>query len=70
MGSYDSADICDLVGLYILDTLRSKFPDSSIGLYRDDGLAVSMHKDGHALDTFRKNLITTFNNIGLKALPT
>ena len=26
MGAYDSADICDLVGLYILDTISKKFP--------------------------------------------
>ena len=38
MGGYDSAEVCDLVGLYLL----SKFDtlDVEAGLYRDDGLAI------------------------------
>ena len=38
MGSFDGAEICELVGLYILNILSSKYHDNgSIGLYRDDG---------------------------------
>ena len=39
MGSYDGAEVCDLVGLYLLSQLGNL--DLLIGLYRDDGLAVS-----------------------------
>ena len=39
MGSFDGAETCELVGLYILDTLGNKFGNENIGLYRDDGLA-------------------------------
>jgi hypothetical protein len=39
MGSYDGAEICELVGLFILDKLRAEFKNDNIGLYRDDGLA-------------------------------
>ena len=38
MGSYDGAEICDIVGLYILSQLQKL--NINIGLYRDDGLAV------------------------------
>ena len=38
-GSFDGAESCELVGLYILHEL-SKL-DIDVGLYRDDGLAVS-----------------------------
>ena len=30
MGAYDSAEICDLVGLYILDTISKKFPELNV----------------------------------------
>ena len=38
MGSFHGAEVCDLVGLYILDKLKSIF--DSCELYRDDGLGV------------------------------
>ena len=38
MGSFHGAEVCDLVGLYILDKLKSIF--NNCGLYRDDGLGV------------------------------
>ena len=38
MGSYDGAEICELVGLFILNKLSEKFGKNNIGLYRDDGL--------------------------------
>jgi len=39
MGSYDGAEKCDLVGLYILSKLQHL--EMTVGLYRDDGLGVS-----------------------------
>ena len=40
MGSYDGAEVCELVGLFILKHLGEKFGKENIGLYRDDGLAM------------------------------
>ena len=40
MGSFHGAEICDLVGLYILNTISTTFTNNNIGLYRDDGLAI------------------------------
>jgi len=40
MGSYDDAEVCELVGLFILNDLCNIYGKENIGLYRDDGLAV------------------------------
>ena len=40
MGSYDGAEICELVGLFIFNHLGNSFGKKNIGLYRDDGLAI------------------------------
>ena len=39
IGSYDGAETCELVGSFLLSQLQNL--DVNIGLYRDDGLAVS-----------------------------
>ena len=38
MGCYDRAEVCELVGSFILNKLTSIINRSDIGLYRDDGL--------------------------------
>ena len=40
MGSFDEAEICELVGLFILSSLEKRFGRDKIGLCRDDGLAI------------------------------
>lgn len=65
MGSYDGAEIADLVGLFILDTLRKRTQPHRSALYRDDGLAISSHMSGHSMDKFRKDLIRIFKEFGL-----
>ena len=44
MGSYDGAEVCELIGLFILNTLQDRF-GKDVGLYRDDGLAVIITPD-------------------------
>ena len=39
MGSYDSAETCEVLGCYLLSQLN-EIPGIEIGLYRDNGLAV------------------------------
>ena len=66
MGSFDGAEICELVGIFILNTLAEKYDKNNIGLYRDDGLAIFRNTPGKQLDRIRKGLIKTFKEIGLK----
>ena len=37
MGSYDGAETCELIGLYMLSLIKPILNDK-VGLYRDDGL--------------------------------
>ena len=66
MGSYDGAEICELVGLFILERLGETFGHENIGLYRDDGLAALKNVNGKQADKSRKALIEIFNSFGLK----
>lgn len=45
MGSFDGAETCELVGCFLLSQLKTKC-GGKIGLYRDDGLAVSSATPG------------------------
>ena len=38
VGAYDSAQVTDLIGIYILDTLGRIFILEQVGLYQDDGI--------------------------------
>ena len=40
VGSFDGAEICELVGLFLLNQLASILGKDSVGLYLDNGLAV------------------------------
>ncbi len=66
MGSYDGAEICELVGLFILNKLGQKFGKENIGLYRDDGLAIMKSKSARLADKTRKELHKCFEQFGLK----
>ena len=65
MGSYDGAEICELVGLYLLNQLSTVIDKSSVGLYRDDGLAAINNANGPKLDRIRKDIIALFKEEGL-----
>ena len=64
MASFDGAEVCELVGLYILSTLTKKLGITNIGLYRDDGLGVLRNRSKRQIDIVRKNIIKTFKDIG------
>ena len=46
MGSYDDAEVCELVGAFLLNNLNHVIDKSSVGLYRDDGLGVFKSHSG------------------------
>ena len=64
MGSYDGAELCELVGLYLLNQLSTVIDKSSVGLYRDDGLAAKNNANCPKLDRIRKD-IALFKEEGL-----
>ena len=65
MGSFDGAEICEIVGLYLLSKLAVLMGKENVGLYRDDGLAAINSCNGPVLDRKRTNIISLFKNEGL-----
>ena len=66
MGSFDGAETCELVGLYLLSKLSHIIPTSKIGLYRDDGLLLVGKPNNRQMDRIRKKVHKIFNKEGLK----
>lgn len=63
MGSYDGAEVCELVGLYLLSLLTDRFGKDAVGLYRDDGGLADRFTKRQA-DKARKDLIQIFKSCG------
>ena len=64
MGSYDSAEISGLVGIYILSHLTKFIGKNDVGLYRDDGLIILRQLNGEQTDRIRKRVIEIFKSFG------
>ena len=62
MGSYDGAETCELVGLFLIFLIRKLIPN--FGLYRDDGLAVAAH-NGNQWNSLTKKLHALVKKHGL-----
>ena len=64
-GSYSGAEVCELVGLYLLGKLAPLIGTKNVGLYRDDGLAVIHQANGPKMDRIRKDIMALFKSEGL-----
>ena len=53
MGTYDGAEICEFVGLYLLDQLSAITGKLNLGLYRNNGLAVLRDTPGPDSDRLK-----------------
>ena len=62
MGSFDGAEICELIGIYIQSILAKITSKSDMGLYRDDGLIVLKNKNGQQTDRTRKKIVKIFKD--------
>ena len=65
IGRYDSTQIADLVGLYILDTLSRIISPVQIGFIPYDGLIYIPNSDGPSNSSIQK-IIRAFNLLGFK----
>ena len=65
MGSFDGAEICELVGLLVLSKLGSSYNSNDIGLYRDDGLSVFKNNSGPQAEKIKKDITKIFKELGL-----
>ena len=55
MGSHDGAEVCELVGIFILSYLTKCINQTDVGLYRDDGLMVK-NLNGQQTDKLEKGV--------------
>ena len=65
MGNFDGAEICELVGFYLLNELSKLLGNENVGLYRDDGLPAIKTTSDPILDKIRKHIIAPFKEEGL-----
>ena len=68
MGSYDGAQICEVVRLFFLNKLAIDFGKDNVGLYRDDGLLFLKGTGGRQTDQARKKLHEIFKEHELRDL--
>ena len=66
MGAFDGAEVCELVGTYILSLIAKDYNKNDVGLYRDDGLAVFRNASGPQLERIKKNIQKVFREKGLE----
>ena len=62
MGSWDGAEVCEAVGLYLLHKLQNL--GIPLGLYRDDGLAIC-YSSPRQCENVKKQIVEIFKQEGL-----
>ena len=60
MGSYDGAELCELVGAFMLSEISEVIDKKDIGLYRDDGLGVMRGLGRPEIERRKKKIIQIF----------
>ena len=64
MGCCDGAEVCELVGSYLLKKVSNIVDKTYIGLYRDDGLAILQNLSGPQIEWKRKDIMKMFKTGG------
>ena len=60
MGTYDSAQVADLIGIYILDTLDRIVNLEKEGLHRNDGIIFIPDSNSPKTSKIQKKIIRAF----------
>ena len=68
MGAYDGAEVCELVGIFMLNKISEKYNKNDVGLYKDDGLAVFKNISGLESERIKKNFQSLFKKYGLEII--
>ena len=68
MGAPDGAEVCELVGIFILNEVNQAFPRLDFGLYRDDGLAVHGRIPKRELELTQQKIRGLFQRHGLEVI--
>ena len=65
MGCYDSAEVCELVGTYILNKLKNVTNKGNIGFYCDDGFGIFQNIPKTEIERKKKQIVKVFKDCGL-----
>ena len=65
MGAYNGVEVCELIGIILLNFLGQQYDTKNIGLYRDDGLPIFKNCSGPQIEKIKKRLQRVFKNNGL-----
>ena len=68
MGAYDGAEVCELIGIFLLNLLGRQYDTKNIGLYRDDGLSIFKNCSGPQMGKIKKHLQKVFKNNGFDVI--
>ena len=68
MGVYDGAEVCEFIGIFLLNLLGRQYDTKNIGLYRDDGLSIFKNCSGPQMEKIKKHLQKVFKNTGLNVI--
>ena len=68
MGASDGAEVCELIGIFLLNLLRRQYDTKNIGLYRDDGISVFKNCSVLQMEKIKKHLQKVFKNKGLDVI--
>ena len=68
MGAYDGAEVCELVGTYMLNVLSKKYNRNDFGLYQDEGSVVLENKSWPQSEQVKKNIQKIFKKHGLDVI--
>ena len=60
------AELCELVGLFVLGGLKDIFGEGNFGLYRDDSMAVLPKCSGFKIERLKKQTHAYFKSLGLR----
>ena len=66
MESYDGAELCELIGIYIQSLLKNILSKDNMGLYRDGGLFILRKINKQQTDRVRKKIISVLKNIDFR----
>ena len=64
MGSYDRAELCELIVIFTQSVLQGTINKEAMGLYRDDELIVLNKVTSQKTDKIRKKIIQVFKDNG------
>ena len=66
MRAYDGAEVCKLVGTFLLEKFSEICNKSNTGLYRGDSLSIFKNKSGAQLQKIKKKLQRLFEEYDLE----